>query len=590
MNHDAGHPSDPIRNINLSNNIAFAKETYQSVMQLGSIQNDFGSYGIFNNNIYAKPIDKNGIIKTQHGSDIAYYDLNLWKNAYALYDVNSTESPLSITPYQINSVIGTNKFANGSLTSNINGIFSSFTPGGISNWVSSGLDGGTLKVNTSSSAYVNTHVAVSNFNSGSKYRIRFTAKSQNSVNMMVRFIENGGSYSSFGDSKNFAVNPARNDYEFVFTAPQNLANVYMIFTVYSQLGDLWIDNIDITEVSANITNPADSIRFVYNETGSIVNVSLGGSYKDLRNNLYSSFISLQPFSSAILIKTPSIVSSNLPPVAKAGDDTIALFPVSSIVLNGTASADPDGTIVSYSWDKVSGPAQYTLADANSALPFLSNLAVGVYSFRLVVTDNNGANAADTVTTTVSYTLLPVIFVDFDARPEENLVRLRWATSVAWNTRGFEVQRAVNGSNEYRAIGWVHGQNHSAGSTINYDFVDEEVEQGHSYKYRLKQFDADGKESFSLIRSVAMQMQNTFLKIMPNPVTSSLNLLLPKSTVTGKITARIIDTRGIVHEELSATYASGSTLSMNASLLSAGQYYVLILQQGKVLFRNAFQKK
>src|SRR5690242_3532552 len=55
---------------------------------------------------------------------------------------------------------------------------------------------------------------------------------------------------------------------------------------------------------------------------------------------------------------------NLPPVANAGSNISITLPVDSTVLDGSASKDPDGTIQSYSWSRVSGPSQFTLSSSN----------------------------------------------------------------------------------------------------------------------------------------------------------------------------------------------------------------------------------
>ena len=92
---------------------------------------------------------------------------------------------------------------------------------------------------------------------------------------------------------------------------------------------------------------------------------------------------------------------NQAPKANAGTDITITLPVNSTTLNGTASSDPDGSIASYSWSRISGPAQFTIANPTSASTALTNLAQGTYSFRLSVTDNNGASSADTVIVTVN---------------------------------------------------------------------------------------------------------------------------------------------------------------------------------------------
>jgi Predicted peptidase len=98
-------------------------------------------------------------------------------------------------------------------------------------------------------------------------------------------------------------------------------------------------------------------------------------------------------------------AANKAPVADAGEDKFIELPDNSTVLNGSGS-DADGAIASYQWRKISGPASYNLANANSASTQLSNLEEGEYQFELTVTDNKGATAKDTVKVVVAPT--PVV--------------------------------------------------------------------------------------------------------------------------------------------------------------------------------------
>ena len=91
---------------------------------------------------------------------------------------------------------------------------------------------------------------------------------------------------------------------------------------------------------------------------------------------------------------------NQKPVAKAGNDITIKLPVNYTRLNGSASSDPDGNIVSYKWTKLTGPAAYTIAKPDSAATDLTGLEEGKYTFRLVVTDNGGLTDDDTVQVTV----------------------------------------------------------------------------------------------------------------------------------------------------------------------------------------------
>jgi Secretion system C-terminal sorting domain/PKD domain len=112
-------------------------------------------------------------------------------------------------------------------------------------------------------------------------------------------------------------------------------------------------------------------------------------------------------SDTVKVTVNAVPPGNQPPIANAGTDIIITLPTNIITLNGTASNDPDGTIAAYAWTRVSGPAQFTIANAGAASTVLSNLVQGVYTFRLQVLDNGGATASDTITVTVNAAPPPV---------------------------------------------------------------------------------------------------------------------------------------------------------------------------------------
>ena len=59
-----------------------------------------------------------------------------------------------------------------------------------------------------------------------------------------------------------------------------------------------------------------------------------------------------------IARNPAPVSGplqNIPPVANAGVDNTITLPANSVTLSGSGT-DADGTVVSYSWAKISGPA------------------------------------------------------------------------------------------------------------------------------------------------------------------------------------------------------------------------------------------
>jgi hypothetical protein len=88
------------------------------------------------------------------------------------------------------------------------------------------------------------------------------------------------------------------------------------------------------------------------------------------------------------------------PVAVAGNDTTIILPADSVIIDGSASFDRDGSITSYQWTNISGPVPVAISNASSARSVVKNLIPGSYRMELKVTDNGGLSAKDTMTITV----------------------------------------------------------------------------------------------------------------------------------------------------------------------------------------------
>ncbi len=97
-------------------------------------------------------------------------------------------------------------------------------------------------------------------------------------------------------------------------------------------------------------------------------------------------------SSDLVMVTVNPEDTNQVPIANAGPNFSISLPTNTVVLNGSGS-DADGTIVTYNWQKISGPSA-TLLNSDNATLTVTSLVTGTYIFRLSVTDDDGASNSD----------------------------------------------------------------------------------------------------------------------------------------------------------------------------------------------------
>jgi subtilisin family serine protease len=105
--------------------------------------------------------------------------------------------------------------------------------------------------------------------------------------------------------------------------------------------------------------------------------------------------------------TTATIGVSQPPIANAGPDQTVDQQV-PVTLDGSASTDPDGTIVSYSWRQTAGPA-VTLAGANTATATFTSPLVSAQTtltFELTVRDNTGDTGKDSVKVIVRKNNIP----------------------------------------------------------------------------------------------------------------------------------------------------------------------------------------
>lgn len=113
----------------------------------------------------------------------------------------------------------------------------------------------------------------------------------------------------------------------------------------------------------------------------------------------------QGLSGTDIIQVIVSASANVAPTADAGVDQTIQLPTSSVTLTGSGT-DPDGTIVTYTWTKITGSG--TITSPASATTTVTGLGQGISQFKLTVTDNGGLTGSDNMIVTVTAANVPPI--------------------------------------------------------------------------------------------------------------------------------------------------------------------------------------
>ena len=139
--------------------------------------------------------------------------------------------------------------------------------------------------------------------------------------------------------------------------------------------------------------------------------------------------------------------------------------------------------------------------------------------------------------------LPVTLISFSAIKNGSDVVLNWQTTNEENLKNYVVEKSTDPST-FTQLALVNANDNTG--INNYTATDMNPENGINY-YRLKQIDADGKYTYSVIRSVNFS-DNFKIFISPNPATSNIKIYTDQMLmgvqimdVSGKIIKWLIPT-------------------------------------------------
>ena len=290
---------------------------------------------------------------------------------------------------------------------------------------------------------------------------------------------------------------------------------------------------------------------------------------------------------AIAYKTitvnPAPPAPNQFPIANAGLNISITLPVNSAALNGSASKDPDGTIISYAWVKISGPSVYTVATPNTATSSLTNLVQGVYVFRLIVIDNSGATSSDEVAVTViGPNHPPVAWAGNDI-----VIMLPITTTMLYGSKSSDPDGAIVTYEWQEVSGPTQA---TVSDTHAADLLVSELVIG-EYIFKLTVTDNQGASSVVQIR-VTVKNRNgeaIYCSLYPNPVSDLLNIMYI-GNIRGEVRITIFDmNKRIVIEKLVTKNQLTLLTQIDVSRLSTGGYVMQASLPGSLKVSKKFVK-
>jgi len=224
----------------------------------------------------------------------------------------------------------------------------------------------------------------------------------NEVNAIVNFVQNGGGLLIMGDNTycpNQNINPVAQafgtitgvspvDWYITNVASHPIFNGVSEF--YMTAGGEVNSNTQSEEVAWDSNNKGTIV--VYSGSGRVV-ITGDNNFADDR---YRSKSNNQKFTENIFDWLALENGENQPPIADAGaDQTVSSGDV--VYFDGSNSFDPDGTIVSYSWDFGDGDVSDQIDPAHR---FRGSPYGKIYTVTLTVKDNNENIGKDTLEITV----------------------------------------------------------------------------------------------------------------------------------------------------------------------------------------------
>jgi len=333
-----------VRNLAIKNNVLFPKESDQRAFfycnsginepATTSLQSALNGLAAIDSNTYGmmNPVGFQFEIYANTGGafvNTSPYSYEAWRVA-TNHDANGKKAVKLPVSHKITSLVGANKFTNGLFNTTISGL-SVYGTGVTKAWDNtSRISGGSLRVGFSSPGamkFASVIGSVGAVSSGKKYVLRFSTYGTTNQGFLRAYIRRTASpNTALIASQTRSFGTGRKDHEILFNAPTTDAGASFIIEIEQNSGTTYIDNLEFYEAAATVYDQSSQIRFEYNPTKVVKTITLDGNYTAVNGTVYSGTLTLQPFTSIILVKDTAVTTPPVTPPVSSGLKAVAVAP------------------------------------------------------------------------------------------------------------------------------------------------------------------------------------------------------------------------------------------------------------------------
>ncbi|WP_296618522.1 Ig-like domain-containing protein, partial [Marivirga sp.] len=342
VTHD--YTGNPVRNVTIERNQFSSIYENEVAFSISSILADINQIGVSDNNYYLDPFQKNLIFKSKgsnEGPIGTKRNLPNWTETFG-YDRNSILPAFNLEKFKITS---SSNVKSSNFDTDVNLIAGTY--GGTSDWVSSGLTGGTWRVTPSGTSSISAFIQIGATNPGDEFLIEFDTKSASSNQSVELLLEKTFNQNQEGNIYYFASSTGVQSVKILLKSQVSTANESIVFRIPASIQSLLIDNPKVSKVTTDAIPISEYVFFQYNYSSSAVTHPLNGVYKNGKGETFDRSVTIPAYGSALLVKVDGLSSQpeNLPPsiaITEPIQDQSFFF--GQDVLIRTNASDPENKI------------------------------------------------------------------------------------------------------------------------------------------------------------------------------------------------------------------------------------------------------